>query len=184
MSLYHLNVTAHLLAALFWLGGMFFLALVGAPVLRKVDDPELRGRLFADLGRRFRTTGWWAIGILVMTGFLNLHFRGLLEATVLASGDFWSGAYGRALAWKLAAVTAMIATSALHDFVFGPRAARRRTPGTVGDPGGDDRLPPDGAAGDGGGGDRDRRIASWLARLNALFGIVLVLAAVRLARGG
>lgn len=31
---------------------------------------------------------------------------------------------------------------------------------------------------------RQRRVASWLARLNALFGIVLVLAAVRLARGG
>lgn len=160
MSLYHLNVTVHLLAALFWLGGMFFLALVGAPVIRKLDDPELRGRLFADLGRRFRTAGWWAIGILVATGFLNLHFRGLLDPEVLASSDFWAGAYGRALAWKLGAVTAMIATSALHDFVFGPRAARAA------------------------GGGRHRRIASWLARLNAVFGIILVLAAVRLARGG
>lgn len=170
MSLYHLNVTVHLLAALFWLGGMFFLALVGAPVIRRLDDPELRGRLFADLGRRFRTAGWWAIGILVATGLLNLHFRGLLDPEVLASADFWAGAYGRALAWKLGAVAAMIATSALHDFVFGPRAARAAGGGPAGR--------------DGSGAAHHRRVASWLARLNAVFGIALVLAAVRLARGG
>lgn len=185
MSLYHLNVTVHLLAALFWLGGMFFLALVGAPVIRKLDDPELRGRLFADLGRRFRTAGWWAIGVLVATGFLNLHFRGVLDGELLGSTDFWSGAYGRALAWKLAAVTAMIATSSLHDFAFGPRAARaadaaRADDGTPAIEGGGSRP----TGGGDSGGARHRRIASWLARMNAVFGIILVLAAVRLARGG
>ena len=30
--LYYINVSAHLLAALLWLGGMFFLAIVGAAV--------------------------------------------------------------------------------------------------------------------------------------------------------
>lgn len=33
---YYLTVSIHLLAALFWLGGMFFLALVGAPALRRL----------------------------------------------------------------------------------------------------------------------------------------------------
>ena len=51
MSWYLVNVTIHVFAALFWLGGMFFLALVGAPVLRKVEPPELRARLFQQLGR-------------------------------------------------------------------------------------------------------------------------------------
>src|SRR5690554_4486628 len=50
MSLYHLNVTLHVLAALLWLGGMFFLAVVGAPVLRKVEPAALRARLFQELG--------------------------------------------------------------------------------------------------------------------------------------
>lgn len=168
MSAYHLNVTVHLLAALFWLGGMFFLAIVGAPVLRELDDPRLRGRLFAALGRRFRTAGWWAIAVLVVTGTLNLHFRGLLQAQVLSDPTFWAGDYGTALAWKLGAVTAMIVVSALHDFVLGPRAS------------------PDGG-GEGGGGDGtggSRKITSWLARANALLGIVVVVAAVYLARGG
>ena len=59
--MYYLTVTLHVFAALFWLGGMFFLGVVGAPVLRKVEPPELRSRLFQDLGRAFRTSGWIAI---------------------------------------------------------------------------------------------------------------------------
>ncbi|MDP2498197.1 MAG: DUF4149 domain-containing protein [Candidatus Palauibacterales bacterium] len=168
MSAYHLNVTVHLLAALFWLGGMFFLAIVGAPVLRELDDARLRGRLFAALGRRFRTAGWWAIAVLVVTGTLNLHFRGILRAEVLGDAMFWAGDYGTALAWKLGAVTAMIVVSALHDFVLGPRASAETDAG--------------GEGGRGGGG--SRKIASWLARANALLGIAVVIAAVYLARGG
>lgn len=165
MSLaYFLNVSIHLLAALLWLGGMFFLAVVGAPVLREVDPPSLRARLFQRLGERFRSVGWWSIGVLVATGVANLHFRGILDPAVLGSADFWSAPYGRALAWKLVAVTAMIVVSAVHDFWLGPaaEAAGRGDPraGTM------------------------RRWASWLARLNAALGLVVVLAAVRLARGG
>lgn len=163
MSLYYLNVTLHVLAALFWLGGMFFLAAVGAPVLRKVEPPELRARLFRALGEAFRTSGWLAIGILLVTGAANLHFKGVLSVEVLGEPDFWATSYGRALAWKLAAVVAMVAVSALHDFVLGPRAGRLRS-------GSAEAV----AA---------RRRASLLARVNALLGIVVVLAAVRLARG-
>ena len=165
MSAYHLNVTVHLLAALFWLGGMFFLAIVGAPVLRELDDARLRGRLFAALGRRFRTAGWWAIGVLVVTGTFNLHFKGLLQARVLGDPSFWAGDYGTALAWKLGGVTAMIIVSAVHDFVLGPRASPDAE---------------DGGRSSGG----SRKAASWLARANALLGIIVVIAAVYLARGG
>jgi copper resistance protein D len=57
-TLYYAAVTAHLLAALLWLGGMFFLGVVGAPVLRRVEPPALRQRLFHELGTRFRSVGW------------------------------------------------------------------------------------------------------------------------------
>lgn len=164
MSLYHLNVSLHLLAALLWLGGMFFLALVGAPVLRKVESPAVRSQLFQALGRRFRTVGWAALAVLVVTGVANLHLRGLLRADLWLSPAFWSSGYGQALAWKLGAVLTMLIASALHDFVLGPAAARQ-------DPGSAEAL-------------RWRRRAAWLARANALVGVVLVLAAVRLSRGG
>lgn len=164
MSLYHLSVTLHVLAALFWLGGMFFLALVAAPILRELEAPTLRAEVFRKLGVRFRAAGWVAIAVLLVTGVANLHFRGWLDRGLLSSASFWSSALGRALAWKLGAVAVMIVLSALHDFVIGP-AASRATPGSAG------------AA-------RLRRWSILIARLNAVTGIVLVAVAVRLARGG
>jgi len=164
MSPYYLNVTIHMLAAMFWLGGMFFLAVVGAPVLRTVEPPELRAELFRRLGTAFRTAGWVAIGVLVVTGTLNLWFRGFLSWPVLSSGAFWGTPWGTALAWKLVAVTLMLLFQGIHDFVHGP-AASRLEPGT-----------PEAA--------QMRRRAALLARANALLGLIVVIAAVRLARGG
>ncbi len=164
MSLYFINVTIHVLAALLWLGGMFFLAAVGAPVLRRVEPPSLRAELFRKLGVQFRRVGWISILVLLVTGTLNLHFRGLLSFDVLSSASFWRTSYGVALAWKLLAVTAMLAVQAIHDFIVGPAASRL-------EPGGADML-------------RARRQAALLARLSAILGIIVVIAAVRLARGG
>ena len=162
-ALYYANVTVHVLAAMFWLGGMFFIAAVGAPVLRTLE-PALRARIFTLLGERFRAAGWWSIAILIVTGTLNLHFRGILRWPVLGDAAFWQGRYGLALAWKLGGVAAMVVVSALHDFVLGPAAARLEAGSAA-------AL-------------RARRRAAWLARANALFGLVVVIAAVRLARGG
>jgi copper resistance protein D len=164
VSLYFVNVTLHLLAALLWLGGMFFLAAVGAPVLRTVEPPELRALLFRRLGEQFRLVGWLAIAVLLVTGTANLYFRGMLSTGVLTSGGFWATPYGHALAWKLGAVAAMLVVQAVHDFRHGP-AASRLTPGSP------EAL-------------RMRRTAALLARASAVLGIIVVIAAVRLARGG
>lgn len=164
MPAYHLTVTIHLLAALFWLGGIFFLAAVGAPALRRVEPPELRARLFREVGERFRTAGWIAIAVLIASGTAALHLRGLLRGEVLGDPLFWSGPLGRALGWKLGAVATMLLLQAVHDFVVGPRASR---------------VEPGSARG------RSlRRGAAWLARLSAVVGVGLVVAAVRLSRGG
>jgi copper resistance protein D len=164
-ALYYTNVTIHVLAAMLWLGGMFFLGVVGAPVLRAIEPPALRQRLFQQLGLRFRTVGWWAIGVLVVTGVINLQYRGWLHwSGVLGEIEFWRTATGHALAFKLLAVAAMLAVSATHDFVLGPMAGRAH-PGS-----------PDAVA--------LRKRAALLARWNAMLGIVVVIAAVHLARGG
>ena len=162
MTAHYISVYLHVLAAIFWLGGMFFLATVGAPVLRRVEPPTLRASLFRQLGARFRTAGWIAIAILVATGVTNLKFRGLLSTAVLGDAGFWRTPLGIALAIKLACVVLMIGLSALHDFWLGP-AAGRLDPDT-----------PEAA--------RLRRASSWVARVNALIGLVLLYAAVRLAR--
>lgn len=61
-TLYLFNVAVHLLAAFLWLGGMIFLAAVGAPVLRGVEPAALRG--FGALGQQFRTVGWACTAVL------------------------------------------------------------------------------------------------------------------------
>ena len=155
-------MTLHVLAAMLWLGGMLFLAAVGAPVLRKVEPAALRAQLFGTLGRQFRVVGWAAIVTLIITGFGNLYFKGMMP--LLGSPEFWSSPLGRTLRLKLGAVVAMLAIQAVHDFRDGPRASRVL-------PGSPEAV-------------RFRRRAAHFARVNALLGIVLVYFAVRLARGG
>lgn len=164
-GVYLASVTVHVLAAVFWLGGMFFFGIVGAPVLRRIEPLELRQRLFTTLGLRFRAIAWWAIAVLLVTGVINLRYRGWLAWNgVLASGAFWATRAGHALAWKLGLVAAMIVVSAVHDFVLGPRAGQM-------DPSSSEAV-------------ELRGRAAWIARVNALLGVALVAVAVRLARGG
>ena len=121
--------------------------------------------MFNELGVRFRTVGWICIGLLVVTGIGNIQLRGLLTwETVLGSSAFRKTTLGYALAVKLAAVVTMIAVSALHDFWLGPAAGRIEagTPAAL----------------------ALRRRAAMLARINAAVGVVVVIAAVRLVRGG
>jgi uncharacterized membrane protein len=64
--MYQWIVWVHILAAIIWIGGMFFLPLVLVPVLRR-QEPKLRAVLLDAVGRRFRTVGWIAIGLLLVT---------------------------------------------------------------------------------------------------------------------
>lgn len=162
--MYYAIVTIHVLAAIFWLGGMFFFAAIGAPVLRTVEPAALRADLFRRLGERFRAAGWIALAVLLVSGVANLHLRGMLGRGVLFSPQFWGTPFGVALAWKLVAVAAMLAVQSLHDFALGPASTR--------------------AAADTQEALRRRRQAALLARVSAVIGLVIVIAAVRLARGG
>ena len=160
--MYALTVTVHLLATLFWLGGTFFLGIVGAPALRGLE-PELRSRLFTEIGVRFRTLGWVAIIILLITGVMNLSFRGLLGPALLGGGDFWLTPFGKILAWKLGLVSVMITLAAIHDFWLGPLSGK---------------LPAGSAEQR-----RVRRSVAWMGRTNAILGVLLVYVATRLVRG-
>jgi uncharacterized membrane protein len=101
----------HVLAAVTWLGGMLFIALVLVPAARRLPDAALRTRLVTDLGTRFRTVGWIAIGLLVASGLGNLWVR----PELLGVARFQ---------WKAGLIVLAIALSALHDFALGPRAGR------------------------------------------------------------
>ena len=98
----------HVLSAITWVGGMLFIALVLVPTVRTLGDATLRARLIRDSGQRFRTIAWIALGLLLLTGLLNLWFQPVL----LRSGRFHG---------KLGLVGLALILSAFHDFVLGPR---------------------------------------------------------------
>lgn len=162
-STYVAVVTVHLIAAIVWLGGMLFFALA-APVLRAIDDERARAAVFDRLGRRFRIVGWICIGVLLVSGVVQLRMRGWWGLAVWTSPVFLTSRAAVTLAWKLGAVALMVAIQGAHDFWLGPRAGAAE-PGT-----------PEARS--------LRRRAAWLARVNAMLALVLVYFAVRLARGG
>jgi copper resistance protein D len=157
-------VFIHLLAAFVWVGGLFFLALVGAPVLRREAPPEVRAALFRAVGLRFRWVGWGALAILLATGTWILHLSGLLRWELLGDGAWWGTPVGRALAWKLTAVAVMVGLTAAHDWKEGRVRSRASLPPAPPSPG--------------------RRAATLLARGSAVVALIVVYWAMRLARGG
>lgn len=167
--IYLISVYTHILAAMIWIGGMLFLTLIALPVMRALEAPGRAGRLIRLMGRRFRDVGWVCIGLLIVSGFTNLWYRGIRWDSLL-SGQFWSTTWGQLLAVKLAVVLAMLINSAWHDFVLGPRATQLME--AQANPG----MPPAEVQ-------RLRRQTAWLARLNLLLGLVAIALAVMLVRG-
>lgn len=164
--MYQLNVFVHILSALVWVGGMFFVALVVVPVTRPLA-PTQRGALLDAVGRRFRLIGWICIALLIVTGVINAGFRGVTWDSVF-SGQVFGSQFGQVLAAKLVMVALMLVLSAIHDFVLGPASTRAlEHPGLV--------STHEVAS--------LRQRASWIARVNALLALVVLFLAVALVRG-
>jgi len=104
----------HVAAALTWVGGMLFVALVLVPVMRR-EEPPLRRRLVHAAGVRFRAVGWISIGLLIVTGLANVWLR----PELMTLTRFWV---------KIALVAVAILLGAVHDFLLGPRAGRPDAP--------------------------------------------------------
>jgi len=161
--LYQAVVFAHIIAAIIWIGAMFFLALVLVPVLRS-EPRERRAQLMSAVGLRLRSVGWVALAVLLVTGVWNLSNRGF-GWDDLSSGDLFEGEFGGILIVKLLLVTVTLAISSVHDFVPGPTSSRAGMSGDV------PRM------------ERLRRSASWLARMNLLVALGILWCAVGLVRG-
>lgn len=157
--MYSTLVVLHILAAMSWVGGMIFLSLVLAPLVRgRKAAPEFMA-LFRSAALRFRPVVWTAIGILLITGPMLLSQRGL-SVTDPAS---WPGI----VTVKLVLVSLLLFLTVLHDFLLGPRVSRvsaipesQRTSGEQ----------------------MVFKTARWLPRVSLLLALGVVIAAAVLAR--
>lgn len=64
-----LAMTLHLLAAVVWVGGMFFAYTALRPVAGRLLEPSVRLTLWAQVFSRFFPWVWLTIAILLITGF-------------------------------------------------------------------------------------------------------------------
>lgn len=99
MTLREVALWVHLLAVVVWVGGAFFWTLV-LLVQKAPPTPAGNGSRLAALGRRVFVLGWEALGVLVLTGLLNLTLR-------VRTGGFFEPGFQRALGIKLALVAGM-----------------------------------------------------------------------------
>ncbi len=151
-----ISVWIHIIAAMFWIGGMLFLTLVIAPFLKEIGDPDERSRIYQKVGTSFRFWGWIAISLLILTGMSNLYLFGVPFGRIFTS-SFLSTSYGRAIGIKIMLVTTIVVLSFLHDFFVGPMA--RDNP-------------------------YYSNIARWIGRFNLLLALLIVLFGVFIRFGG
>mgnify|MGYP001589941138 CR=1 FL=1 len=107
-----LLIWLHLLAAICWIGGTIFLSLVLVPVLKREPFAAQRPLLFRTVARRFRLVVWGAIAVLLLTGPLLLHQRGI----AISDPSNWP----MVLTVKLGLVTFLLFLTLTHDLVLGP----------------------------------------------------------------
>ena len=111
-----LLVWLHLLAAIAWIGGMLFLSVVLVPVLKREPFTSQRTILIRTTALRFRSVVWSAMTVLLITGPLLLHERGI----PITDPSGWP----RVLAIKLGLVALLLLLTIAHDFILGPRVAQ------------------------------------------------------------
>lgn len=120
-TLYLISVWCHIMAAVTWIGGTIFLALVLIPAIRRPAFSAIALDLIRATVLRFRWVGWSCFLVFIMTGTANLFFRGVTWSD-LFNPLFWRGSFGTILTLKLSIVAIIFTVSAVHDFVIGPRA--------------------------------------------------------------
>jgi uncharacterized membrane protein len=108
----------HLLAAMLWIGGLFFQLLVVRPTLNRATTVREQVRLGLSLEGRFRAVLWPAVGVVLLTGLYNV--MNLLMAMTQA-GVSLPTAFVRILGIKLLLVVLMIGLQAVQQLVLRPR---------------------------------------------------------------
>jgi putative copper resistance protein D len=168
LNFFHISIVLiHVLAAIIWLGGMFFIALVAVPILRKIEPPAKRSEILSVTAKRFRVLSWIAISVLLVTGVINAINRGV-TIDLISMGGLLSSHFGKVLTVKVILVLIMVVLSAIHDFILGPQLTKLIS-SSLHNPDSLQSLK------------IRRRYVSWLARTNVMLGILVVACAVMLS---
>ena len=158
-ALWIMAVSLHILAAVAWIGGMIFLSLVLAPIVRSRNSTSEVLALFRSAAVRFRLVVWGSMAVLLATGPLLLSQRQIAFTN--------PAAWPEILVVKLGLVACLLLSTFSHDLLLGPKtsqiAAIPEATRTV----------------------REQTLvktARWLPRLSLLIAVAVIVAAAVLAR--
>ena len=111
-----LNLWLHLSSLVLWIGGIAFFLFVFGPAVHTL--PPGAGIQVLNKGREtFQSLSWIAINLLLITGMLNLIFRGMAVGFQLGIG------YYSIIAVKLFLFVAMVIHHSLQAFKYAPEIA-------------------------------------------------------------
>jgi uncharacterized membrane protein len=109
-----LSLLVHMIALVLWLGSIAFFLLVFGPAVHSLDPGA--GIKILNRGRiAFEAVSWAAIGLLLVTGIVNLILQSRLTGAGL--GDYYVGV----LAIKLLLFFGMLVHHFLQVFKYGPK---------------------------------------------------------------
>ena len=153
---YYISVWLHIVCATFWIGGMLFLPLVLLPGIK--DHPD-RSKFLMATGLKFRFYGYIFLAGSLMTGLLNIYFRGISFSWEL----FTKSHYGRLVSLKIILFVSMLFISMMHDILIGKKAIEQlKTGNTSG----------------------FKIIARWTGRILLLISLLMAYIGVVISRGG
>jgi copper resistance protein D len=158
-ALWFAVISLHIIAATAWIGGMLFLSLILAPLVRSRTATGESVALFRAAARRFRLVVWVAMATLLTTGPLLLLQRNV--------GWTDPSAWPQIVAVKLALVAVLLVLTLSHDLLLGPKVSQL---GAIPD---DARTAWEKMV---------IRTARWLPRLSLFLALAVVVAAVIVAR--
>jgi putative copper resistance protein D len=157
MATYYLiSVFVHVICAAFWIGGMLFIPLVLVPGIKEQPNRVI---LLHKTGIKFRFYGWLAVIILIITGVLNIHFRGL----PFTIDFFTSTSYGKLLSIKLVLFVVMLLVGGIHDFYIGMKSIDEMQQTS---------------------GNKFKMLARWTGLFNLLLALIIAFLGVAISRGG
>jgi len=152
-------VSLHILAAVTWIGGMLFLSLVLAPLVRGRKSTAETVALFRSSARRFRPVVWVAMALLITTGpFL------LAEKNIAVSHP---SSWPQIALVKVGLVAGLVLLTFAHDLLMGHKGSRIMATSVA---------------------ERARwrqwltTSVRWLPRLSVLLAVAIIVAAVILSR--
>lgn len=155
-TVYLISVFVHIVCAAFWIGGMLFIPLVLVPGIKQQPNRVL---LLHKTGLKFRFYGWLAVIVLLITGFLNMYFRGL----PITIGFLTTSSYGKVLIIKLILFVLMLLVGAIHDFYLGMKSIDEMQESS---------------------GTKFKLLARWTGMLNLLLALIIAYLGVAISRGG